>query len=338
MSTYTGLKNQYSNYVSRESNSWKNIETPGKGTAAKEYVQKLNKFVDDAVKEENNTIKNDLDLLETRKKNEENKNIYPLVNYDFDYKTAIKKEYNPFKIGITNNPSFSAFVDGTFKLSKYSKGLITDEFPNNNTVAGVTDTVMENKNRKYIVDSTRLLDGRLPYPSFRKDYPECTYPTTGRHSSSYFVNVGKCPTRIVDKDTCINRGYSWIPEKDAPSEMKGYVKENDTRGTVNTEGAGIKPKPIPPQGKCYKPRFLYVDNSPKGIFGNDGAVPSMLGEISSIMPDKLNDIMSGYAISGSGIVPCSTEEFTVSSFDTKGYLSLGLLILLLGSSIYVMRK
>jgi hypothetical protein len=338
MSTYTGLKKDYSSYINSESKNWDNIVTPGRKAAAQEYIQKLNKFVDDAVKEEDKNIKSDLDLLATRQKNEENKNIYPLVNYDFDYKTAIKKEYNPFKLGITNNPSFSSFIDGTAKLSKYAKGLITDEFPNNKTVAGVTDTVTENKNRKYIVDATRLMDNKLPYPSFRKDYPECTYPTTGRHSSSYFVNVGKCPTRITDKDICINKGYSWIPEKESPEAMKGYVKENDTRGTVNTEGAGIKPPPLPPKGNCYKPRFLYVDNSAKGIFNNAGAVPAMFNEIGSVMPDKLYDIMSGYAISGSGIVPCSTEEFTNIGYDVKGITSVVLLTILLAVSIYVVRK
>jgi len=338
MTTYSGLKNSYNGYIDGESNGWNNIVTPGRKAASQEYIQKLNKFVDDTIKEDNSKIKSDLDLLETRKKNEENKNIYPLVNHDFDYKGAIKKEFNPFQLRITNNPSFSNFVNGTMKLSKYARGLITDEFPNNKTVAGVTDVVGENKQRKYIVDATRLLDNKLPYPSFRKDYPECTYPTSGRHSSSYFINVGKCPTRITDKNKCIDKGYSWVPQTDGSAEMKGYIKENDTRGTENTEGAGIKPKPLPPKGSCYKPRFLYIDNSTKGIFNNDGAVPAMFSEIGSVNPDKLYDIMSGYAISGSGMVPCSTEEFTNYGYDVKGSFSLALLILLLGSCIYVMRK
>ena len=41
----------------------------------------------------------------------------------------------------------------------------------------------------------------LPYATFKKDYPEKLYPTTGIGASSYFVKVGTCKSKINNKLT-----------------------------------------------------------------------------------------------------------------------------------------
>ena len=38
---------------------------------------------------------------------------------------------------------------------------------------------------------------------------------------------------------------------------------------------------------CYKPKYIYIDNSSKGVLGNKGLQPSMYNDILSITPDKL---------------------------------------------------
>ena len=60
----------------------------------------------------------------------------------------------------------------------------------------------------------------------------------------------------------------------------------------------------PPKGFCYKPRFSYIDNSAKGLFGRDGYAPSMFNDILNLSPDKLFNILAGYTVDGSGLLPC----------------------------------
>ena len=332
MATYTDLLNKYdNNYQNSECDGWKNTKAPGRCAAAKEYRNELKQFVKDAIDEEQKSIPSEVKLMEERIKNKEFQNIYPLMNYDFNYSTAFKKELNPYKIGITNEPTFGNFVDGTVKLKKYVDYMTTNPFPNDNTIPGITDTVIENNDKKKIINLKKIEDSKLPYPSFKKDYPECLYPTTGKHSSSYFIRSGTCPTKIVDKDTCINRGYEWVPEKAPPSYVKNYINTYDSDKNKNIPAPDTpKPPPPPEKGNCFKPRFVYIDNSAKGILGLEGVVPSTFNELNSVRPDKLADMMAGYSIGGSGIVPCAIEEF-MNDNNKLNYSS----ILLIGTILVV---
>jgi hypothetical protein len=335
MSTYTNLKNQYSSYIASQCDGNLNNISPGSCEAAQKYVNDLNDFVEKAKDETQKSIPEQQNLLNQRIKNQEHRNIYPLLNYDFDYKTAMKKVINPYAIGITNKPSFDNLVTGTSKLSNYIDALATNRFPNENTIAGVTDIVEENPDRKKIRDLTAVEDEKLPYSSFKNDYPECLYPTKGEGASSYFIRAGTCPTRIINKEECLQKGYEWVDQAPSPSEYSKYVGSKDTSKDENIPSSDTPmPPPQPPKGKCFKPRFIYIDNKARGILGQDGAVPSIFKDLEEITPDKISDIMSGYGISGSGIVPCSTEEFTVKN-NVSSSLSLVLLIGILGFSVYV---
>jgi hypothetical protein len=333
MSSYSDLFKKYDNkYQSNECNGWKNIVAPGRCSAAKEYRNDLKNFVNEAVKQEQQSIPNEIKLMRERIKNNDHTNIYPLINYDFDYTTAIKKELNPYKLGITNEPTFGNLVDGTAKLKNYLDYIITDPFPNNNTVAGITDTVLENKDKKTIIDLKNLEDSKLPYPRFRKDYPECLYPTKGAYASSYFIREGNCPTKITDKEKCIRSGYEWIPEKNKPSYIGKFINTYDPDKNKNIPAPDTpKPAPKPEKGNCYKPKYVYIDNKPRGKFGLNGLVPSMFNEINNIRPDKLADVMAGYSIGGAGIVPCSAEEF--SNKDNEPNYSL---IMLIGTVLVIL--
>lgn len=337
MSTYTNLLNSRANYINKESDGPANIRNPGRREAAISYMNDLKDFVKKATDEAQKSVANKQSLLDDRIKNKEYRNVYPLLNYDFDYKEAMKKTLNPYQLDITNEPSFGKFMDSTIRLKEYGNALLLNKFPNQNTIAGVTDTVTENKDIKKITDITRAEDEKLPYPSFRKDYPECLYPTTGEAASSYFINVGTCPTRITDKETCLKKGYQWNNDVPLPKEYSKFVGINDTSKSTNVPASDSKPPPpTPPKGNCYKPRFMYIDNRANGVFGANGAVPTLFNDLGSITPDKLNDIMSGYGVSGSGFVPCSTEEFSnINNNNTTNYISLILLVSILGLSVYV---
>ena len=60
----------------------------------------------------------------------------------------------------------------------------------------------------------------------------------------------------------------------------------------------------PPKGFCYKPRFAYIDNSAKGFLGKKGFDQSMFSDLLSVSPDKIFNILAGYSVDGSGLLPC----------------------------------
>jgi len=308
---YTDLLNKYGdNYQKDECDGWTNKKTPGRCTAAKEYRDELKTFINEAIQSEQKSIPAEKKLMEDRIANKEYRNIYPLKNYDFSYDTSFKKELNPFQLGITNEPTFTNFVDGTLKLKNYLDYMVTKQYPNEQTIAGVSDIVTENKDKQTIIKLKDIEDSKLPYPSFKKDYPECIYPTKGVNASSYFIRTGTCPTKIVDKQTCLNRGYEWVPKKGVSSSIGEYIKVVNPDENKNIPAPDTKlPPPPPEQGNCFKPRFVYIDNKATGIFGMNGVIPSMFNEINNIRPDKLANIMAGYNVGGSGIAPCSIEEF-----------------------------
>jgi hypothetical protein len=337
MATYTDLLKKYNDYDNNDENTgqcngWRNVVAPGSCEASKEYKKKMKEFVNNEIEQANKSIVDDEKLLNDRINTEEHKNIYPLLNHDFDYKTAIRKELNPYQLGITNEPSFTNFTKSTFKLSNYARSLLNNPYPNENTIPGITDVVTENDKKKDIISKTQAEDNKLPYPSFRKDYPECLYPTKGEYSTSYFANVGKCSTRITDKDLCLSKGYTWVDEIKPPSYVNNYVSTVDPNKNKNKPPQdAIPPPPEKSKGKCFKPRFVYIDNRPQGLFGIKGAVPSLFSDLLSVTPDKLADIMSGYSLSGSGIVPCA-EEFRNNDDNINKisvYLGLGLIMTIL---------
>ena len=50
-----------------------------------------------------------------------------------------------------------------------------------------------------------------------------------------------------------------------------------------------------PNGLCYRPKFIYVDNSAKGALGMRGLAPSTNYDVMSVTPDKLFPILAGYS-------------------------------------------
>jgi len=272
------LLNRYADYKKNECAYGPNVNNPELCPAVDPYRAKLNEFVKNTINDSTlDTNTTQADLLKSRIASGEEKNIYPLVNHDFDYKTAVRMAYNPYQLGITNQPTMDNLRSSSSKLSIYSDLLTNQKFPNKNTIAGYSDVVQDDQKRVDIVNQYKVMSMTPPYPSFKKDYPECRYPTTGEHSSSYFIKSGSCPTKYTDSAACLSKGYNWIDNK--------------------------------PKGACFKPRFSYIDNSAKGFFGSDGMAPSMFNDILSITPEKLSSILSGYSVEGSGLLPC-TEDFT----------------------------
>ena len=285
--------------ICRNKGSW--ILNPERCKAARKYTAKARQFADSVIKDSKKDSKNNLKLLEQRIKSGENKNLYPINNHDFDYKTAMKKEFNVFTRGFTNDPTMDNLISAGGKMKPYLEALLEKPYPKRGTQAGVDDIIQDDPTAVAIKAKYRQLNHELPYPSFRKDYPSCRYPTTGEHSSSYFIKSGSCKTKIGNKALCEKRGYKWVnnPYNKVPKiakEILTYVKNKKNKADK------------PPAGFCYKPRFSYIDNSAKSIMGKKGFAPSMFSDILNVAPDKIFNILAGYTVDGSGLLPC-VEDF-----------------------------
>lgn len=299
----------------------RNIVTPGRCKAAYKYDKEVREFVDKEIaKSINDTKTNQPKLLQKRIQNKTHQEIYPINNLDFDYRTAIIKNKNRFALGFTNKPTLDYLFRVPFKMGKYMDILVKDEYPTRKTVAGVDDVLDEDKERKRYKDIYYRMNYNYPYPSFRKDYPECLYPTTGEHSSSYFIKTGVCKTSIDTKEECDRKKFKWNPNK-----------MRDTKNNSNKSNKKTKLK-----GACFKPRFTYIDNKARPIFGKKGLQPSMLNDIMSITPDKLYEILSGNSVEGGGILPCVEEYSNYNKpYKTKKPYSKIKLIFFLSVIIYL---
>jgi len=314
------IKNKYKGYDSmlNECSFDKWILNPERCPASKKYKKQLDTFIKQTIEESNNKTKIELKTLQERIKSNESKNLYPIINHDFDYKTAMTKEYNIYNQGITNEPTIQNLIDTPLKLKSYLNILVKNKYPNEGTVAGVSDIINENKELVKIKQKYKDLNSTLPYPSFRKDYPECKYPTKGKHSASYFIKTGICPTKIKNKQECLDKEYIWTPSvlklpqiaKDLLNFKKKFKKNKDKNKNK------IKNEP----GSCNKPRFSYIDNESKGFYGKNGLAPSIFKNLTDIAPDKLFNILAGYSVNGSGSLPCIEEFNNKKNSISKSFL------------------
>tara|TARA_B100000925_G_scaffold110835_1_gene81779 strand:- start:3590 stop:4588 length:999 start_codon:yes stop_codon:yes gene_type:complete len=325
------LARKIDRYRRNECRRSNNRLTPGRCKAATKYANQANKFIKQTMNDsKTETDSSHVNLYNTRKMSK-TRDIYPINNHDFDYKTAMIKNHNIYKLGFTNQPTVSYLFKYPKKLRKYLNLLVNDPYPNKNTQPGVDDVLDTDRKRMYIKNKYKVMDNKPPYPSFRKDYPECRFKTKGEHSSSYFVRTGVCKTKINNKAECERKKFNWVENKPIfPKIFKTMMKTSK------------KAKPVTKlKGSCYKPRYMYIDNSSKDVRGRKGLQPSLFADIMDITPDKLFQILAGNSVDGGGIIPCP-EDFVNynskvkeenNSENTKICL---IMILLLSLIIYIL--
>lgn len=325
------LARKIDRYRRNECRRSNNRLTPGRCKAATKYANQANKFIKQTMNDsKTETDSSHVNLYNTRKMSK-TRDIYPINNHDFDYKTAMIKNHNIYKLGFTNQPTVSYLFKYPKKLRKYLNLLVNDPYPNKNTQPGVDDVLDTDRKRMSIKNKYKVMDNKPPYPSFRKDYPECRFKTKGEHSSSYFVRTGVCKTKINNKTECERKKFNWVENKPIfPKMFKTMMKTSK------------KAKPVTKlKGSCYKPRYMYIDNSSKDVRGRKGLQPSLFADIMDITPDKLFQILAGNSVDGGGIIPCP-EDFVNynskvkeenNSENTKICL---IMILLLSLIIYIL--
>lgn len=272
-------------------------EYPEQCKSEAKYIKAKHKFTKKQIKDGLVQYKKEAKLFSNRMDNKEWKKIYPINNHDYNYENIIRNNYNPFTLGITNNPTVDSLIDGTKNLTNLMDVMLENPLPDKNSRSGDTDIIdapiIKDKIKK-IKDNYRKIP--LPYPSFKRDYPESKYPTTGQHSSSYFIKTGVCKTNINNKSKCKNGGYRWVKNK------MNLNKSGKFFSKVTRKKSQQAKKRI--DGQCYKPRFSYINNISKGFQNFKGLGPAFYNDVMNMTPEKLGAIMSGYTVGGSGMIPC----------------------------------
>ena len=150
------------------------------------YARDKSKAKVERIKEGTKQYKKLSEQLDKRIKNKQWKNIYPLNNHDFDYKELVKNKYNVYKLGIKNTPDMEGLTEATLRLQNYMDLMIEKPVPDSKTIAGVDDINESHPKIKAAIQNTKVQTANmpLPYPSFKRDYPEKLYPTKGKNASS----------------------------------------------------------------------------------------------------------------------------------------------------------
>lgn len=253
------------------------------------------------------------DTYNDRQKNESWREVYPFNNTDFDYSQYIRNIYNPYSLGIDNMPTMTGLRDNVMKLGNYASAYLEHPTPSDGAKAGISDV---NPYNEELLQIKRLTaDFPLPYPTFRKDYPEEKYPTTNEYSSSYFLQNGWCPTRITTEAECKLRQYKWSPNLLLTTVPEGYDKvegvERTTAiipGQTTTETERLSKVDKPADGACFKPRFAYINNSSKSKTIFKGIIPGMVNDLAEFRPEQLIAPYPNQTLSN--LLPC-IEDFQV---------------------------
>uniref|UniRef100_A0A6C0LYP1 Uncharacterized protein n=1 Tax=viral metagenome TaxID=1070528 RepID=A0A6C0LYP1_9ZZZZ len=278
-------------------NQSKCAEYPEQCEAIAKYDKAKHKFSQNQIKDGLKQYKKEVTLFKDRMNKKEWKNIYPINNHDYNYENVIRNNYNPFVLGITNKPTVGNLIDGSKNLTDLMDVMLEKPLPDNGHVSGKTDLINSPgiKNKiKQIKDNYRKVP--LPYPSFKTDYPESKYPTTGKHAASYFIKTGTCSTKINNESICKNRGYNWVKNKMNLGKESKFFTKVDRKKTQQAKKRVT--------GSCFKPRFSYINNHAKGFQNFKGLSPAFYNDVMSLTPEKLGAIMAGNTVDGSGMVPC----------------------------------
>ena len=140
-----------------------------------------------------------------------------------------------------------------------------------------------------VLNSLKIEDLKQKKPY---NHPYFNKKLDGEQSSSYYAQVGICPTKIESKKECIKKGYLWMgnPLFKKPSKDRGP----DTK-----------------DGSCFRGRYSYIDNKPGLAIGNiksmKGLIPSLINNLNQMSPNQLVYAAMGYGIPGLELQKC--EEF-----------------------------
>lgn len=145
-----------------------------------------------------------------------------------------------------------------------------------------------------LLNQTKIdgLQQKAPYDDafFRR------YPLDGTNSSSFYSQIGYCPTNITNQSECDSKGYQWTP--------------NPLAQVIPSSFGNIA------AGTCMRGRYAYIDNKPGLTIGQiknfKGLIPSLMNDMLDLSPDKIFAVASGEGVPGFSVQHCD-EGFTVGN-------------------------
>ena len=306
------IKNIANHQVNHECKGSRNIITPDRCSSAKLYRKKAYEYANTVTK--NSILNTETKLLPLYQSRitQNNNDVYPINNYDFDYKTAAIKKFNIYGHKFYNEPTMTNLISYPSKLSKFLTKVTDNKFPDRNDRAGIDDIILNDTKLKEI--KQKYAKFKPPYPSFNDDYHPSEYKLNGHFSSSYFIKNGKCLTPYTNETVCKNKKFEWMPPASRSTTNDQFIsKDNEMkkkdRENSKTQAEKITKENPPPIGKCYKPKYMYINNESIGMFRKNGLVTSVVNDFMDITPDKILEVASGNSINGSGVIPCPPEKY-----------------------------
>jgi hypothetical protein len=133
-------------------------------------------------------------------------------------------------------------------------------------------------------------------------------PITGKHSSSYFAQVGICETEVTDEDTCNQKEFIWVAN---PSYKK--LQQAPTGNPTQEEyHKALQESSNITSGTCFRGKYAYMDNEPGYPVGQiknlNGLIPSIIEDLTKVSPDKMVAIAMGQGVPGFALQHCD-ESF-----------------------------
>ena len=245
--------------------------------------------------------------------------VYPWKNFDWDYRNFVDNNYSPKQTGASVKPTIDQMYVNVKAITKVLDGMSSNPIPNDESKAGIKDLYsdypeMDRCEKSPECKATQkvkaLFNDKKPY-----DNKFLNKNLIGRNSSSYYFKVGDCPRDDIKSSySCERNGYTWIPDLMSEEESimeKIYSKYLQDDSIEMKEDHHEIATNIVEEGKCYQPRYGYINNSSKPVFSGsnaEGLLPSAMSDIKSLSPDNLMGISMGFSAGDLSLQKCPIQQ------------------------------
>jgi hypothetical protein len=157
------------------------------------------------------------------------KDIYPYINYDWDYTAYIDNNYNSDVTGATPEGSFKALFKNPIAMGKIVKGFLIDENPGGKSRSGVDDMLDCDTEACNVLREIRMAY-KSQVPPKNTDFFK--KKLDGEYSSSFYFKIGTCKDKKNSTESdCVKNGGEWHTNQ-CYQPRYAFVKNKATMGNI----------------------------------------------------------------------------------------------------------